>query len=495
MQIEQLLFNPYLYQSGGDISGDYKFEKGTKITMKDDADIELEEEESRLQMKSDPNNYLCFRDQEMYINLDLEVGGTLHANVWDIGTIELTNLTVTGQTNLKATTIDGLLTITKDGMNNSIHTTGRVTATEFMNGHGGLTQAELYHTAQLRAPKVITTTIEYNDAASTTAYITMAPAYIHMAGEVVYTGSLKFTGLSEADIIDWPLAGKHIDHMADMTHGVKVYADSTHSAEGTLEAHTVASEQGTFTNATFGLAGHGNIDFTDVDHIDFTGLTISQIHGWPLPGLHNAADSATGVKIYSDSNHTVEGLLEAKTIATETFGTQNATFGVEGAGGLADFRHIGTLDFTGVTAAQFINWPFVHPDGLQHVHDIPTGASIDGVLKVSGNAIAPTQESGNPLDLSGFSGGISTHKVTTDYIESYNSNFLNINGFSQVKIQHDFNVLGTLWAQAAEVIGLLDGSNAIFTNDVQSDTFHATSRMYTHSVGHRMTQYEPYTLT
>ena len=35
MQIEQLLFNPYLYKKGGNIEGDYKFQEGRKIEMTD----------------------------------------------------------------------------------------------------------------------------------------------------------------------------------------------------------------------------------------------------------------------------------------------------------------------------------------------------------------------------------------------------------------------------------------------------------------------------
>ena len=80
MQVEQLLVNPYMYTSGGSIRGDYKFRKGTKVSMQDDADIELAEEHSRLQMKSDPENYLCFKDGETYVNLDLSVGGNINTN-------------------------------------------------------------------------------------------------------------------------------------------------------------------------------------------------------------------------------------------------------------------------------------------------------------------------------------------------------------------------------------------------------------------------------
>ncbi len=106
-----MLVDPYLYQQGGDIDGDYKFKKGTKVSMEDDADIELQGEEARLQMQTDVNNYLCFREGETYINLDLEVGGSIHATALDVDRIDLGedilvkgDVTVQGNTDVQTLT-------------------------------------------------------------------------------------------------------------------------------------------------------------------------------------------------------------------------------------------------------------------------------------------------------------------------------------------------------------------------------------------------------
>ena len=120
MQIEQLLTNPYLFRKGGQIEGDYKFQKGTKVSMEDDADIEMEAEEARLQMRTDADNYLCFRDNETYINKDLEVGGHIRASALDVDTIDLGenlevkgNLTVEGNTDVQTLTAHDDTTFTK----------------------------------------------------------------------------------------------------------------------------------------------------------------------------------------------------------------------------------------------------------------------------------------------------------------------------------------------------------------------------------------------
>jgi hypothetical protein len=79
--------------------------------MQDDADIELAPEESRLQMKSHPDNYLCFRDNETYINLDLQVGGTITAGSLHVDAVEIGDdilvkgkVTVEGETDVQTLT-------------------------------------------------------------------------------------------------------------------------------------------------------------------------------------------------------------------------------------------------------------------------------------------------------------------------------------------------------------------------------------------------------
>ena len=71
--------NPYLFQSGGRISGDYSYQGTTKIRMTDTADIELALEEARIQQAGDILNYLCFKNGQIYISKDLVVAGTIHA--------------------------------------------------------------------------------------------------------------------------------------------------------------------------------------------------------------------------------------------------------------------------------------------------------------------------------------------------------------------------------------------------------------------------------
>ena len=82
-------------------------------------------------------------------------------------------------------------------------------------------------------------------------------------------------------------------------------------------------------------------------------------------------------------------------------------------------------------------WPFVHPDGLQNIHDSATGVSIDGDIQV--DKMRP--KAGNAdLDLLNYNNGVVTHKVYTDRLEPTVSNILHISGFSQVQMQHDLDV-------------------------------------------------------
>jgi len=469
MQVEQLLVNPYLYTAGGDIRGDYEFKKGTKVSMEDDADIELAEEEARLQMKSNIDNYLCFRDGETYINLDLEVGGAITASSLDVGNIQMNDLTVAGNTSLKATSIDGKLSITKNTLGESITATGRIVADELMNSQGGLTQAELFHNIQLRAPNLVVTDILYNNAASSTSRIRLQPFYIQMDGQFVYTGSIDFSHLGPADIINWPLADKHIEHLKDIPNGVQVYTDSTHTTEGILEAQGVIAVSGTFQNSTFGIAGAGVVDFTDVDHLNFTGLTAAQIHGWPLIPPQNLVDTATGVRVTNGNN---DGILVAQSVSAETGIFEGASFGVNGAG-VVEFSEVAQLDFTGLTQAQIVGWPFVHPDGLQNIHDTATGVIVDDDIQV--DKIRPN--SGTRLDLSDFA-EVWVHKLQVDFLEpttQQTDDILRVNGYDQVRIADDLNVLGNTILGPANVSGQLDGTDAEFSGDVTAENIRSAS--------------------
>jgi hypothetical protein len=77
--------NPYLFQSGGRISGDYSYQGTTKIRMTDTADIELAKEEARIQQAGDILNYICFKDNQLWISKNLNVVGTITAGDWPGG--------------------------------------------------------------------------------------------------------------------------------------------------------------------------------------------------------------------------------------------------------------------------------------------------------------------------------------------------------------------------------------------------------------------------
>ena len=100
MNIGSQSVNPYLYTLGGNIVGDYMYLGATKIRMKNTADIEMALEECRLQLDSDRENYLCFKDDKIYINKGLEVKGDLDVD----GSVELQSLHVH-----KDLTVDGTL--------------------------------------------------------------------------------------------------------------------------------------------------------------------------------------------------------------------------------------------------------------------------------------------------------------------------------------------------------------------------------------------------
>merc|ERR1712091_375963 len=40
-------------------------------------------------MRTDENNYLCFREGETFINLDLEVGGSIRATALDVDRLDI----------------------------------------------------------------------------------------------------------------------------------------------------------------------------------------------------------------------------------------------------------------------------------------------------------------------------------------------------------------------------------------------------------------------
>ena len=74
-------FDEDKYRRGGPISGDYRF-IGT-------ADIELANENTRLQSRPEPDNYLCFKPGLTFISKSLEVAGTTKFQELETGNLIL----------------------------------------------------------------------------------------------------------------------------------------------------------------------------------------------------------------------------------------------------------------------------------------------------------------------------------------------------------------------------------------------------------------------
>ena len=599
MQIEQLLFNQYMYKKGGDIEGDYKFKKGTKVSMKDDADIELAPEESRLQQIDDENNYLCFRQGETYINLDLDVGGNIHAAQLDVDglniagdlnvpgkltvaedstfnkkvtaeTVDVTNLNVTDLTlntltvsNLSATTLTSNMhfdhalsgkgslhvydqlqykhTVVTPGMvqiydsnplNNgsitlngttgklncnggisayntnpltnllnpkgvytdyietgahrsdfgvnaggqSISALGEIAANEFHVPYfsaaathlGGITLTSTYHTVALQAPRTYTNEI-YATAMSHTsdAHIQLQTDKISFA----HAKKLYFSTLGKDDVIDWPL----LTNAEDSTDGVDV--------EGTLACTTVAADSANFHSLTLGLSGTGVVDFTEVEKLDFTGLASGDIVGWPLHGTNHVIDTTNGATVYSNDTHQSPGTLTAGAVISEHANHKDLLVGLNGAG-TVDFTQIGTLDFTGVTTAQFVNWPWAHPDGLANIHDTATGVEIDGDIKVG--VLKPVDPNvNNRLQLSDYY-DVQVHDLLVESIlpsPQLPDGILRINGFDQVRVGDELNVIGRSILTDVTVTGVIDAHSATFDSNVGIDGTLTVDTIRADSVG------------
>ena len=209
MQFGRAHVNPYLYQHGGRIDGDYMYIGSTKIRMKNTADIELAIEEARIQQEGDEENYLCFQPDLLYIAKalkvhqsalvegDLQVGGAIHT-----GDIEMSDLHVKGDA-----TIDGTLTVPNQsnlgtlGVSGALSVTGatdvKAIAAESLqvSGHTNLNQLVVNDTVthDLTATNLTTTNLTTTDLTATDAAISHEVTVPDVRSERVFA-TLGFTG-------------------------------------------------------------------------------------------------------------------------------------------------------------------------------------------------------------------------------------------------------------------------------------------------------------
>ena len=209
MQFGRAHVNPYLYQHGGRIDGDYMYIGSTKIRMKNTADIELAIEEARIQQEGDEENYLCFQPDLLYIAKalkvhqsalvegDLQVGGTIHT-----GDIEMSDLHVKGDA-----TIDGTLTVPNQsnlgtlGVSGALSVTGatdvKAIAAESLqvSGHTNLNQLVVNDTVthDLTATNLTTTNLTTTDLTATDVAISHEMTVPDVRSERVFA-TLGFTG-------------------------------------------------------------------------------------------------------------------------------------------------------------------------------------------------------------------------------------------------------------------------------------------------------------
>ena len=209
MQFGRAHVNPYLYQHGGRIDGDYMYIGSTKIRMKNTADIELAIEEARIQQEGDEENYLCFQPDLLYIAKalkvhqsalvegDLQVGGAIHT-----GDIEMSDLHVKGDA-----TIDGTLTVPNQsnlgtlGVSGALSVTGatdvKAIAAESLqvSGHTNLNQLVVNDTVthDLTATNLTTTNLTTTDLTATDVAISHEMTVPDVRSERVFA-TLGFTG-------------------------------------------------------------------------------------------------------------------------------------------------------------------------------------------------------------------------------------------------------------------------------------------------------------
>ena len=503
MNIERQQVNPYLYRTGGNIGGDYNFKKGTKVSMQDDADIELAPEESRLQMKSDTNNYLCFREGETYINLDLEVGGSIHANALNVDSIEIgDNITVKGDVNVEGDTDVQTLTAHQDAnfdkltanevttddltVNNNLVTNGLTAGSSSL----GLTTTTALTTATLTSPIILseslTMALGFDSVAINALGINCINAPHPGPGGSMVSTRITLNTTNGTIFSNGGLTVKNDNILTNPINPIGITTDFITTAGHRSDFGMNANLQS--------ISAEGEVAANEF-HVPYFAASQTHVGGISLlesyhtvamktPKLYaseivpHASDSIVHVSsiLHVKPGETVmlttnamgselNGIVEVENLFADSSHTDSLTVGNSGAG-VADFTAVEKIDFTGLTASQIVNFPLAIPDGLQNIHDTASGVIIDDDMQV--DKIKPN--TATRLDLSDFA-EVWMHKLQADFIEpttQQSDDILRINGFDQVRIANDLNVLGNTILGTTNISGPLDGTSAQFS-DVSAD--------------------------
>ncbi len=382
-------------------------------------------------------------------------------------------------------------------------------------------------------------TVEANQLVGTEGLFTKATFGLGGAGIIDFKDveKLDFTGLTEAQILGWPAAFQGLENADDVVGGIEVYTDATKQHVGRLGAAEVVAGSLSVQDAEFGLSGAGVVNFTDVEKLVFTGLSMQKIVGWPmgLQGLQNAGDVTGGVEIFTNSNHDSLGRIGSAQLACVELYAKDALFGVQGSGGTVDFRDVTELNFTSLTTANFTNWPW-QVSTLRNMSDDGQGIKVytdpahttQGTMHAaivnctdvvaSGDVQTDSLHAGDAtftktLDFTGadlmvftgltaadivdwpldkpegleniedtatgvqVDGTMDATIVRADFIEPHTAQVLRINGFEMVRVADQLNVLGDSVLQKTFVSDTLHCSaDANFLGPV---TFDASVTGYT----------------
>jgi len=242
MQIENLTFNPYLYQGGGNIHGDYTFQDAN-VVMEREADIELADDSNRLQQKTDKENYLCFKPDRTYINKNLEVIGDVTApNIFSKhgGTIDGSvtiqqNLLVQGQTDLQGLTAQA----TSLHAANVAHdlTVSGATDLQDLAGH-----EDAVFDKKVTADTIACNTLELNS---------LTIADLHVTNDAIVDGSTTLLGITamydNASVHGALTAMNGLDVTGDATMHNQMTVNDTLTVQGITTLQDDANVHGTLT--------------------------------------------------------------------------------------------------------------------------------------------------------------------------------------------------------------------------------------------------------
>ena len=157
--------------------------------------------------------------------------------------------------------------------------------------------------------------------------------------------------------------------------------------------------------------------------------------------------------MYSDNTQQTSGALTASDLNTVRLNAVNATFGLSGQNSVINFQEVGSLVFTGLTAANIVDWPLGNGGGtaLQNIADTDTGVAVTGDLTANAMEIVNTAIA---------------HTIRTDHINPDKAQMLRISGFDTVRVSDELMVLGTL--NTAEECQFNDGFNALKESEIET---------------------------